>query len=350
MASELMVEDLRDLMTATQEHQKKKTFTDLSYELQRFVVMREMLKKSNSRFQDGDYYKFEALMNDSGSARLTAPYAVDAVNSVDGLVSASVGWKFADTNWQIDNREIKVNSGMATQILNIWNVKEHQAMVSLAKMLERLFWGKPVNAADVMVPYGVFYWIVQNAASTGGFEGGNPAGFPGGAAGLDSDLYPNWKNWTDTYSKFTFEDMVSAMRKAAYKTGFTAPISWPGNVDASRLGWYCNFDTLMNMENILRAQNDNLGSDLAKMDGRTVFHGVPVESVPYLDGNVDATNPIIAIDWATFHPAFLSGQHFRRSKPQVAPQSHNVVVTWVDLGFNFVCEDRRKQSMIVYTS
>jgi hypothetical protein len=205
--------------------------------------------------------------------------------------------------------------------------------------METDFWSKPATSSDTERTFGVQYWIVRSATSNG-FNGGNPSGFTSGAAGIDSDTYTRWANWTERYVNITKTDLVAKWRRAATKTHFKSPVPIPSYNTGDRYGYYCNYDVLGTLEELLEAQNDQLGNDIASKDGRTLFRGTPVTYVPKLDD--ESTDPVYGINWGVFKPVFLTGEYMREDPPKQAPNQHNVFRVHIDLTLNFVCHNRRR--------
>ena len=100
---------------------------------------------------------------------------------------------------------------------------------------------------------------------------------------------------------------------------------------------------MSNMEDIGEASNENLGRDLASMDGTMTFRNHPVIWVPELDGQTNA--PVYMVDHSTFYPVVLKGDFLRESKSTQAPSQHNVYQYFVDLTYNYLCVDRRRNAV-----
>jgi hypothetical protein len=71
---------------------------------------------------------------------------------------------------------------------------------------------------------------------------------------------------------------------------------------------------------------------------------VPIIRVPKLD---EATNdPMYLIDHSTFYPVVLKGDYLRESDPKQNEESHNAYSIHVDLTYNYVCLDRRRNAVM----
>ena len=237
-----------------------------------------------------------------------------------------------------------MNTG-AAQIVELVRIRRNDAMIDLAKHMEQRFWSKPADNTDTKRIFGVPYWISYGStASSEGFEGGNPNGFSGGAAGLPVATVPNWQNYSANYTSITKEDLIRKWRKAATFTNFKPPV--PGNpyVTGDRYGYYTSYAVIGPLEEQLEAQNDNLGNDIASKDGKLLFRQVPVNWVPQLEGRTGA--PIYGINWASLRVGFLSGEYMREEGPRAASNQHTVFQTHVDTTMNLYCNDRRRNFVL----
>ncbi|MBN2129139.1 MAG: hypothetical protein JW741_06565, partial [Sedimentisphaerales bacterium] len=199
-------------------------------------------------------------------------------------------------------------------------------------------------ASDTKSPNGVPYYVVKNA--TTGFNGGNPSGFSD-CVGIDASTEEKWRNYTDTYSQVTKDDLVASMRKAHRLTGFKSPVSIPDfrRGKGNRYRVYMNEATINSWELLAEAQNDQLGRDLAPMDGVTAFKRHPVIYVAQLDD--DTSNPVYMLDHNTFYPVVLKGDYLRETEPiSGGVTQHNSFVVYLDLTFNLLCLDRRRNTVI----
>jgi hypothetical protein len=336
--------DIADLIATTQAELGKGSWTELSQSLQEFTAMDRLLKKDRMTFGSGTSIKFNIRHAIGSHAKVVGLFDQDQVNIGGVLVTGEVPWRHMTTNYAFEDREIQMNASPA-QIVSLVKVRRTEMFLDWAGFWERLFWGKPATSADTLTPFGLEYWDVPNASV--GFNGGDPSGFSGGAAGLATATYARWKNYTGTYSAVSKTDLILTLRKALRSTQFKAPVSIPQYAaEKSRYGLYTNLDTVMAMEALVEAQNDNLGNDMASKDGTVTFRRIPVEDVPALDvagyNSLYASVPIYGIDWEAFNPTFLEGEYMNESAPKPDPLRHRTTVVHVDCSMNFVCRDRRR--------
>jgi len=330
-------------------------FNDVASRLQNYESSR-MLREGKVQFDGGTGIQRTLLIDHSDSARSVGLYETDVVNVPELLVTMSAPWRHFTTNFAYDRRELLMNRS-SERIVDILKSRRAGAMIALAELLERQVWSKPATSSDKTEMFGVPYWVVDNA--TEGFNGGNPAGFTAGAGGLDSDTYTRWANYTNQFtdvSKTASTGMIHQMRTMFRKIRFKSPV----NVNDYRNGTgdqykiYMSLATLTSVEDAQEGSNSNLGSDIAVMDGNTVFRRLPLTWVPYLDDNAStylsasgATTAVYFINWAFFHFCALKDDFLRESEPAKAPNQHNVFHTHVDLTGNIICTDRRCQGVLV---
>lgn len=337
----LSAENIADLVSTTLNDLGRGKWTDIASVYQEYYALPKLLKKQRVNFDSGVRIDLNVMYKYSSAAKHTGLYATDDVNAEDVMAKGFIEWRHSTTNWAYDEREVAMNASPA-KIIDLVKTKRAASMGSLAELMETCLWSKPATSADVTTPYGVPYWIVKNDG-TGGFDGGNPAGFSAGAGNLDSTTYTRWKNWAAQYTAATKADLVAKMREAYAKIGFRAPVDFPDASGKDNYELFTNYDGLAAMENIGEDQNENLGRDVASMDGKIVFRGNPVHYVPYLDG--DTENPYYFINWGVMQVVFLKGEYLKEIGP-IDSDGHRVKEVHTDLTWNTRCTNRRRLAVI----
>lgn len=336
----IQAENLGDLIKTTLRDLGEMRFTEIATDLQDHVAMRTLLKKERITLESGTGIQFDVLVNHSNSAANVGLYATDNVNVVDGMVQANTVWRNTTTNYAIDRREVAMNR-TPRRIVDLLKARRIMAMIALAELMENNFWGAP-SATDSLTPLGLPYWITKNA--TEGFNGGVLSGY-NDVAGLNPTTYPRWKNWTAPYTAVSKDDFVRKARQAATKTKFMPPTDGiPDFNTGDRYGMFTNYAVLGQLEEALEAQNDDLGNDVASMDGRVVFRKTPVTYVPKLDS--DTTNPFYGLNWGVFKTYVLRGEWLRETSIPITPGQHTVASQHVDCTYNWCCKDRRRNFVL----
>lgn len=338
---DLTSDDIQDLITTTQKNLGKPNFTQISTTLQRYVMMGEILREKRVTFQSGTHIQWQVMHDESSAAQHQGKYAVDNPNVDDVMTTAEAPWRLATTNYSIERGEVTENRN-PQRIVDLVKVRRIAAMVSLAKELENKGWSKPADSTNKTDPFGIPYWIVKNAST--GFNGGNPTGFSDGAGGLDSTSKTRWQNYTAQYTDVSKTDLVRKWREAATKTEFMAPVPHPSHNTGNQYAHYTNYNVLGTLEELLEAQNDNLGNDVASKDGRVMFRQNPVIWVPKLED--DSQDPVYGINWGEFKVAVKANEFMVETPAIRAPNQHRVFSTFVDLSYNYICYNRRSQFVL----
>lgn len=335
--------DIGDVVIGILDDLGRLKWTDLTTDLQDYPAVNQLMKKKKVDFLGGTNIQWNVMVDHNNSARFVGLGSVDVVNQQDVMKTAEIPWRHVTANWSIEERVIAMNRGDEYRVIDLVKTARISGMVALVKLLEERFWQKPTDSTDTVNIFGIPYWCVPSA--TEGFNGTNPSGFTSGAGGLSSTTYPRWANYTARYVSVTKTDLLRKLRRAMTKTQFKAPVDMPQYGNSISRGLYTNYDVVGPCEELLEAQNDNLGNDLASKDGKCVFRGVPLTDVPYLDDG-DTTNPVYGLDWNTMKPVCMRGEFMKEMGPKIAPRQHRTLEWFVDISMNLECRDRRKQFVI----
>ncbi len=340
----IQAEKLADIDTAVKNAEEPGTYTLLTTELQDYPAMRRLFKGNARRERGGEYLSFTAMVASNESAQTTSLFAEIDISQADLFKTGKVPWRHVTNYYLLDEREPILNSG-PQDLVDIIKGRRTDCLVDLAKKFEGWFWEKPTGSEDddAAPPFGVKYWAPRvNTNPAGAFQGGDPAGFPDGCAGLPAARYPAYQNWSVGYQEVSEDDFIDRLELAAYKTGFKNPVAVPGS-ERSRYGYYTNYSVQRALVKIARSRNDNLGYDLATRV--PVFQGTAIEAVPYLDD--DAEDPFYGIDWSVFQPVFLRGEWMHETIQIHPGKQHRVVAHFIDCSLNTVCKSRR-QLLVLY--
>lgn len=346
----LTPDEITDLVKLTQVNLiKRGAFLNLMTDLTDYVAVRELWKKHQKVFAGGLDWEFDAVTDHNHSARFVGLYENDGATLNDATTKGKVGPRFVDANYVFDVRE-KIFQRPAIEIVNYVRTKYLRMLTSFYELMEPALWGKPEDATDKKTPYGIAYWVTKQSNAdaqtnaNGGFDGKNPTGFSEGRAGISSSAYPRWANWACQYAEVSKADLVRKMRRAVRKTAFRSPISHAEpTVGGTGNGIYAGDNVIHVFEEILEAQNMNLGNDLASKDGKTMFKGHPIVYAPYLDD--DSTDPIYMLDWKSLALGVMEGWQQHVSAPTVVAGKHNVRAVFLDAGVNMICTNLRKQAV-----
>ncbi len=341
--------DISDMVKSTLRELGRMKFQQIAQDIQWYEIMGRWLKKDRVTMDDGYGIQKNIMTDTLGAASHVGLFETDDTDVGDHVRHLQVPWRHIQTKWAFEYRETLMNRGKSL-IYNIIKPRRAGAMIDLAQELEDNAWAVP-NSSDNKLPYGIPYWIVANA--TTGFNGGNPTGPDSNAhsttGNIDADTYTTWKNYTAQYTDVTKNDLIKKLRTAHRKINFRSPVDIndyrTGNGQQYRL--YTNEAQLNSIETLGENQNENLGRDIASMDGTIVFRKHPIVWIPKLDGGTSPTNPIYMINHSCFQTVVLKGDYLRESDADKAPHQHNTFQVFVDMTYNYCCVDRRRQAVLV---
>lgn len=347
----LLDSEINDLVVGTLKQLDAPNFTQIAQTLQDYSFFNTILRRDKVQFRGGaGGFLTRVMVATTNQATMTGLYDTDSVNVGEHLKEITVPWRRTKVPYAYERREILEQAGDG-KLTDLLTVRRADALISLAKLFEDQHWSKPADSTDELNAFGVPYWIVKHSGSnTPGFTGSDPSGFSSGPGGLSSATYTTWKNYAGQYLSVSKGDLISKMRTAHRKINFKSPIG----VDSFRNGVgadyriYVNEATINAIELAAEGQNENLGPDLASMDGMTTFKGNPFIYVPKLDE--DTSNPVYMINSRTFYPFVLDGDYLRESEPQQLPFQHNVWNVWIDTSWNEVCVNRRANAVLCTTA
>lgn len=340
----LAVSDLNDLTAVTLRDLGPLKFQQIAQSLQYYEVFSKWFKKDKVVFDSG-YGIQRNLMNtiDSTAAKHVGLLETDQTNIPDVVDQLQVPWRHIQTSWAIMYQtDVLMNRGRAL-IVNVIKPRRASALLGLVEELETKAWGSAPSSTDKILPYSIQYWIVENA--TTGFNGGVPAGNTT-IANVSLTDSPNFKNYTALYTSKTKSDLVAKMRTAHRSIRFKSPVTiddYRGGL-GDRYRIYCNETTISAFEDIGEGQNENLGRDIASMDGTITFRRHPIIWVPQLDSRTD--DPVYMVDHSTFYPVCLKGDYLRESPADKAPNQHNLYQVFVDMTYNYLNIDRRRSAVL----
>jgi hypothetical protein len=270
--------------------------------------------------------------------------------TIDDLTdNLQMDWVHATQSWGvIYQTDVLMNGNAdAEKIFDLVKLRRQQAMLNLVEEIEEKAWSAPTSSSDKRNPWGITYWIVKNSST--GFYGGAPSGHTtvGNVSLTDS---PTFKNYTATYSlnsPFGKNNGIKQVRTAMRKCHFKSPIpKMDYSPEMDKFCLYVGDTTTEQAEEVGESQNENLKSDLAPSAYAIEslrIRGRPLIWAPELDG--DTSYPIYGVNHATWEVRYLEGDWFRESNND-APNQHNIRQYFIDLTYNFLCFNRRKNFVV----
>lgn len=329
-----------DLLTTTLVNVEPLKFTDISTTYQRFAALPNLIRKHKIVFDTGYDFRWDLMAAYNAGAKYVGMFNKDTISTPDTMTQGQAPWRHITWNWAIDDKEIAMNRS-PRKIVDLALTRRIAALIGATVMFEKSFWGL-LGSSNGLSPYGVPYWIVKNA--TEGFNGTVQSGFTT-VGGINPTTYPAWTNWTGQYVAVTPDDFLQKLYHAVEFTDFdTAVPDMPTFNTGDDMGYYTNWSVKRPLEELLRNRNDNLGADIAKLQGELMVMQKPVMRVVELEN--DTTGVFYGINWAEFHCAALRNRWLKETKIAQLPGQHDVTAAFYDCGFQFFTRNRRRHFVL----
>lgn len=314
---------------------------DISANYQDYYFARQILKQKKESTDGGTFLTWEVQVRGIASTIDSGLYANDSVATTDIFKNAYLPWHMIQSSYTYDVFEAAFQGGSATKIVDVLQGRIHAMWTDFYEKMEIRFWTAATSpTADPAQFYGIPTHVVQSSTADFGFNGGNASGFTSGVANLSRTTYPALKNGTFTYQSVSDDDLLSKASEAMDKCNFMPPHNY-SSIDGGEpdYGLYTVYSVFNRCERLVKAQNDNLGSELWK--GRPMFKGCPITWVPaisnqYLADGVtanpayDSTAPFYGLNWKTIRVTFNKGCNMVVGQPIRRAGKHNVRDVFLD--------------------
>lgn len=342
--------NILDLITLTLPQFKRFKFTDISSNYQKTIAFKRIYRQKKTKNEDGDgvSIQFQLMTDTNGSFRFVGLGFTSVLAIPSTFISGSTPWRGWTYNWSVDGAEPAMNAGPA-KIFDIMKARYFQGVGDMIKGVERALWRVPAVTDDTSV-LGIPYYVVKsNTAATfannDGFNGSVPTGYTT-VAGINPTTYPRWQNYATQYTIVSKDDLVRKMRRMAEKTDFSPLVDDMPVYDVGNdYGWYTNYGVYGSWVEVAESQNDDLGADIAPMDGQKVmFRRAKLDWLPELEN--DTTNPVYCIDWSTMYAARMNGWWEKEIKVDLNPQQPTMASVHKVTRTNLICVDRRKNGVV----
>jgi hypothetical protein len=335
--------DILDLVVTTERKIPRNSIEFQAQSLQDYVVMGRLIDKKVE--VKGSMGVEETLMLKSmNQAQFRGLYDEDKLEVGNLLTKMFVPWKNISNGWVWDRMEVDRNTG-EWLVNNMIKPRRTECEMGIWDKIEEDFFTDAPLLTDKLRPYNLKYYVVKDTSNTG-FYGGAPSGHTE-VAGINPTTYDKFKNYTGHYTNITPDDLLEAMRLAAYKTNFKSPkfldstMKSPGEKNKLIMTTYT---VASGLKKLIREQNDNLGSDLDAYNGASYFNKIEILPVPQLDVlNVD---DVYMINFDTFYPIVLKDNYMRESDPIQVAGKHTVYTQFIDMTYNLLCKNRRANAVI----
>lgn len=345
---------LNDLVIATTRELSKGKWTQAAQTFQRYETLSKWFKEKKVQVDSGYGISRTIQLSLAGAAKHNS--FADADNPVikDLLTQVTNNWVHAQTHWAYYYQEQLMN-GTVNRIIDEIKARSEGSMIDMAEELENKTWGAaPTTTSENTLPRGVQYWIVPSSTAAVGFNGGAPSGHTT-VGGINPTTNANWKNATGTFTAWTKDQFVDSACQLMYECNFESPVGREDFYSAKGQNFriYCSYAASRQISKIGEAQNENLGKDIASMDGIVTLKSNAIIPLPVLKQydsastfNTSGNSPVYFINHQTFYPVVLKGDFMRESEPLRLPQQHNAYAVYRDLTYNFLCVNRRSNGVL----
>ena len=328
---------LADYVAATLENADKSKYVNLSYTSQNYPIAKRVTDGKRLGSDGGAELTWKVKTGTNANARMSGMFQTDRLTSGDQFTTAKTPWRKMTTGWTYDIDEKEFQSDRVT-IIDTVLANEQGADQDFMVLLEEQMWTLPPSSTDnhlLSIPY----YLVKPTAGQEGFLGGAPSGHTL-VANLNPSTVTQWKAYVADYDAYSQEDLIEKWIAANEKTQFKAPVPTPELTAGSDMySYYTTYAVWAAMRFLLRAQNDNLGSDVAAGRGAQ-FYGRPIEWVAYLTNN-DTSNPIYGVNWGQFQVYHKTGRWAVRTGPIMNKDGHSMWEVYKDWWLNLRCFNRR---------
>lgn len=339
----LTIEQMDDAVLASLRHIQKGKLAKMRSVFNNYHTMKEWFERHKVILQGGTAIEQRIANRMPGSTRMITIDQTDNPHVPRLLDKLVVPWRHMDSDysWYIES-DILVNSGPA-EVVDMLSVRRDACFDEIAHVMEVETWSLPSATQNPQVSaYGVPYYIVTDVTAG---DGKQTTALPSGwsdIAGLVPSATPGWTNWAAVYSAVTDTDFLKKMRRAFLKTSFMSPYGRDEfyGPKGRKYVLYCGTEAKLAIEDIAKAQNENVGFDVAKFDNMTTVLGNKLVPVDLLD--TAALSPVYGINHNTFGVRVLKGAFFREDPPRPIPTNMSRGRTVkVNVTFNFYCDNRR---------
>jgi hypothetical protein len=353
--------DLVDLTKTTLENLPSMDF-EVALSQVNYPAVNEWFQEDRLEEDGGTSIVRNIMLDNSGNARHVRLYQRSSINVADVQKRTSAPWVQIEGQWSIERREVLRNRGKA-KLISLIESRRLDAMLAMADLLEQRAWKAPNDSSDDLNPRGIVYYLSKLVPAVGsGYSSAIDiaGGFAGrrvifndttstltDKGGLSPTTYSKWRNYVDEKTGIN-ADFVKKMSKAFYATKFRSPVTAKDlkKGPASKFRIYMGLDNVVEYGELARKANENLGADLDKFHGVLAFNRIPVEHAPNLDADTDAA--VYGINFSKFKPVVLEGDWMREDEPDRDPELHNVVTTFVDGSYQYLCTNVREAGFVIH--
>lgn len=368
MAQGITIQQAIDLGQATLESFEQDGL-QMTLKHQCYEVLNQWFKSDKMQVDGGDRVNRFISLRDTGNAAHVRMYETDTPNISNVDETIKTEWTHAQTSFSYSVKELAMNKGNRSRIYSLLEQRRKNAYREFADLLEEAAWKTPTSASDDRSPFGIPAWLCQSdtAGTTGSFTGYTPnyfsaadTGFNAGNIAVSASSNNRWANYYADHQNQLDDTLLKKLRRAIRQTKFQTPMFASQAIDPSssfsNFRLYTTSAVLDAMEEIAIKSDDNVGADLGKYAGATIFKGIPFTYVDSLDDNsaiatqqglIHGGDPIFGVNHGHFYPVVLDGENFRVNPPMSKVGQHNVLTVYIDLSYAYICDNRRTAGFLI---
>ena len=336
----------------------------------RFELMNHAFPDHKLMVRGGEYIDDYVIYKENGTASYVLPGQLQTISSENVLLKLRMGWAHANAFWMIINEEVLACRGKQ-QIIDLVLARRVATQMDMAIMVEEQMWAAG-DATSAVLPFTIpshlppitGYQVTDSGSFgmdlTGAFQATYASGFSD-YLGADTGAHTATVGWSsETYKRLRSYNAVASnsageftdtdedrLGKMMDYLGFDVPflVDIPKSANEQQQRLYVNYTSKQSMERKAKQQNDQVGSDLARYQGGTLFRGLePIWQIQLDTASATArgTFPIYLINWAHGQPIVREGKFFRAQTFPAIAQQHDVTTTHLDLDYNFRVANRQQ--------
>lgn len=343
----LQATNIADVVVTSLNKLGRLKMTDQMSDYTNTIAVKRIFKTKKATIESGPEVQFNVIFDTNGSARHVPIGYTSRIDIPNVTTVGKMPWRHTTWNWALERRLVAMNSG-DSKIVDIAQTQRLAGLGSGILLMERTLWSLPDATTEVdLNPVGIPYFVVKSATATStndGFNGTVPSGYTV-VANLNPTTYPRWANYAAPYTNISKDDLIRQMRRAHFKTDFMPLVDGiPVYNTGDDYGIYTNYATVAAIEEILESQNENLGTDVASMDGKASFKRTPLTPVKALD--TDTTGVVYLLNWGELGAQALKGEWMREQHFPAELNQPTISATVTDCTWNLACRNRRRQAVL----
>jgi len=341
----------------------KNKIIDLSREYRNWYFGKLEKERLSYRTKDAKSFHVPYLLNSYSNVQLDSFFNPDSINRQDLGEEATLYFSWQKTHYAVDRRE--PGWGNSTSPSMIYNYLKLQAQNMFSRFYsenERFLWTAPSGTNDgssgQVAPWAIPNYVIQSATAAVGANGGPSTT----VAGLSRATYPQLRNYTGVSSSMSHGDFVKKASQMIDLMTWKPPRPESMEVSPSqRFEMVSGYAPFAAYQDLVTASNDNLGRDMGVYRGSVpygtqIFRGIvwswtdALTSSTLPDGTsnaaYDSNGPVYLLDWSTWDMFAAEGWYKRMEEPVTLENPHNVVVQWMDSGYQLFCSNPRANGVI----